>query len=135
MWDRLCCELCFVETLISKLCTYTVAVSFWACFQIGASQGLEGLRPFAPEWAPVFEAVQGEWLLTFIRSLLRPPSGGQDIAALFAPRIIEAIARLWLSPEVTGKKAADEALLLLAELCEQVKPLVSRPSLTRKVQA
>ena len=95
--------------------------------QVGASEGLEGVRSVASEWAAIFEVVPGAWLLPFLHSLLAPPSGGQDAAALFAPRIIQAVARLWFGDEEGGRKVADESLLLLAELCEQVKPLV-RPS-------
>lgn len=97
--------------------------SLTSALQVGASEGLGAVQPYAPQWQPVFEVVDGVTLLPFLHSLLTPPSGGRDVAALFFPQIIHAIARLWLHKEA-GPAAADEALLILADLCAQVHPQV-----------
>ena len=47
------------------------------------------------------------------------------MAEVFAKQIVQAVSRLWLGKE-TGKEIADESLLLLAELCGILKPLVRK---------
>ena len=71
----------------------------------------------------MFETLPGPLLIPFLRAFLRAPSGGDTIAAIFAPQLLQALARLMLDPGV-GLEVGDAALLLLAELCELVKPLV-----------
>jgi hypothetical protein len=94
-----------------------------SCVQVGASRGPAGLRPYAPQWAPAFETLPGQLLVPFLRALLREPSGGSAVAAIFAPQMLQALARLMLDAD-GDTELGDAALLLLAELCELVKPQV-----------
>lgn len=104
------------------LCIYNLC-RYCLLQQVGASQGPSGLRPYAPQWAPVFESLPSPLLVPFLRALLREPSGGAATAAIFAPQLLQTLARLMLDPE-GGSGVGDAALLLLAELCELVKPQV-----------
>ena len=106
------------------MCWFLASILSHPGIQVGASSGPSGLRPYAPQWGPVFETLPGPLLVTFLRALLRAPSGGAATAAIFAPQLLQALARLILDAEV-GLEVGDAALLLLAELCELVKPLVT----------
>ena len=91
--------------------------------QVGASKGISGVRPHAPKWAAVFQIMPAHILMPFLHALLAPPCGGREVAEIFAKQIVQAVTRLWLGREA-GKEVADESLLLLAELCGLLKPLV-----------
>ena len=91
--------------------------------QVGASKGLDAVRPYAPKWAAVFQMMPAHILMPFLHALLAPPCGGRDVAEVFAEQIVQSVARLWLGKEAS-KEAADELLLLLAELCGLLRPLV-----------
>lgn len=97
--------------------------SEFCALQVGASKGLTAIHPFVSKWEPVFKSVPGPALLPFLQSLLNPPSGSKEVASLFAAQIIHVVFRLWLKKEA-GQEAADQSLLLLADLSTQTLPKV-----------
>lgn len=85
---------------------------------------MRAVEAHAAEWAAVFSHVPGHMLVDFLARLLRPPSGGPAVAAIFAPHALEALASRLVDPK-QEETLRDCALAILLQYCRSAGDEVS----------